>query len=133
MSYQEDYDAAALEMKAALDDFRAAEGRIIELQRRMAALVVLGANSPAQAEVERALKIIHATSKPADQLRRIFARVEGPRTIKELRKELREAGCDLSQQANPSGTIGALCARLVEQGLIRRTQKAGRIAWEKLL
>jgi hypothetical protein len=134
MSYQKDYEQAAVEMKAALEDFRLAETRVAALQRRMAALHVLilgdnppAADTPAGKQLAISQKILHATSRPVDQLRRIFARSEGPLTAKELRQELRKVGCDITQQ-----TIGALCARLAEQGAIQRTQKAGKNAWEKV-
>ena len=138
MSYQKDYAKAALEMKAALEDLRMAESRAVALQRRMAALhVLIVADNPewehaTGEDLDFSLKILRATSRPSEQLRRIFERSKGSLTVKELREELRQVGCDLSQQANPSGTIGALCARLAEQGFIRRTKKDGRNAWEKL-
>jgi hypothetical protein len=138
MSYLDEYNRAALELKAALEELHSAERRAVALQRRMAALhVIIAQDNP---EWERAqpgldldfsLKVMHATSRPADQLRRIFARSEGPLTVKELLSELRPT-CDLSQQANPAGTVGALCARLIEQGVIRRIKKGGRIAWETI-
>jgi|SRR5208282_961744 len=129
MTYQEDYDKAAQEIKEALQELQIAESRVLALQRKMAALTVL--ISPDGPETDLCLKVLRATKRPVEQLRRIFVRSEGPLTVKELRQELRLVGCDLSQQANPSGTIGALCARLAEQGVVRRTQKAGRIAWER--
>jgi hypothetical protein len=149
MSYQKDYEKAAVEMKAALEDLRIAkaraaeivqkaESRAVALQRRMAALYVLiVADNPdweysTKLDLDHSQKILRATSRPSEQLRRVFDRSKGPLTIKELREELRKVGCDLTQQANPSGTIGALCARLVEQGVIRLTKKAGRNAWEKI-
>lgn len=134
MSYQEDYERVAIEMKAALEDLKAANSRVYELQRRMAALDVLrmadNPHLPRTPFTELSFKILHATSRPVDKLRHVFALSKGPLTVKELRGELLQAGCDLSRQANPSGTIGALCARLVEQGVIRRTKKGGRNAWE---
>jgi hypothetical protein len=137
MNYQKDYDRASLEMKAALEDLRTAESRVVALQRRMAALhVLIVADNPESEHaegVDRSLKVLHATSRPTDRLRRIFALSKGPLTVKELREELRQVGCDLSEQANPSGTIGALCARLVEQGVIRQTKKGGRNAWENVI
>ncbi len=149
MSYQKDYAKAALEMKAALEDLRiakiraaedirTAESRAVALQRRMAALhVLIVADNPEWehakgADLDLSLKVLRATSRPSEQLRRIFELSKAPLTVKELREALREVGCDLSQQANPSGTIGALCARLVEQGVIRRIKKGGRNAWEKI-
>jgi hypothetical protein len=147
MSYQKDYAKAALEMKAALENLRIAkiraaeiiqkaESRAVALQRRMAALhVLISADDPEwehSKNMELSLKVLHATSRPVEQLRRIFAVSKGPLTVKELRGELSKVGCDLSEQANPSGTIGALCARLVEQGLIQLTKKGGRNAWENI-
>ena len=136
MGYQEDYKRAVVEMKAALEDLQTAESRVAILQRRMLALQVLMAGDNPESSVDigmdNALKILRATKRPIDHLRRIFACLEGALTTKELRENLRKVGCDLSRQANPSGTIGALCARLVEQGVIRRTHKAGRIAWQRL-
>ncbi len=141
MGYQQEYDKAAAEMKEALRDFQAAEARVLSLQRRMAALHVLmyegkpeSERTPADAEmVKPSMKVVGATSRPADHLKRIFARTDGPLTTKELRAELRKVGCDLSKQANPSGTIGAVCARLVDQGVIKETKKDGRKAWERVL
>jgi hypothetical protein len=147
MSYQKDYAKAALEMKAALEDLRIAkvraseiiqkaESRAVALQRRMAALhVLIVADNPEWAhskDAELSLKVLHATSRPSEQLRRVFAVSKGPLTVKELREELSKVGCDLSATANPSGTIGALCARLVEQGVIRLTKKDGRNAWIRI-
>jgi hypothetical protein len=137
MSYEDDYNRTAVELKAALEDLRTAESRAVALQRRMAALhVLIAADNPewehsAGLGLDLSLKMLHATSRPVDQLRRIFSRSEGPLTVKELREALKQT-CDLSQQANPSGTIGALCSRLVEQGVIRRTKKDGRNAWGKI-
>jgi hypothetical protein len=147
MSYQKDYAKAALEMKAALEDLRIAkiraaeiiqkaESRAVALQRKMAALhVLIVADNPEwehSEDAELSLKVLHATSRPSEQLRRVFALSKGPLTVKQLRDELGKVGCDLSEQANPSGTIGALCARLVEQGVIQLTKKAGRNAWTKI-
>jgi hypothetical protein len=145
MSYKQDYAKAALEMKAALEDLRIAkiqaseiiqkaESRAVALQRRMAALhVLISADNPEwEHSADISLKILRATTRPSEQLRRVFALSKGPLTIKELRTELMQVGCDLSQQSNPSGTIGALCARLVEQGVIRRAKKGGRNAWERI-
>jgi hypothetical protein len=136
MSYQEDYDQTMRDLKAALEDLRQAESRAVALQRRAAALHVLivGDNPQAghTAGLDLSLQILRGPSRPVDQLRRIFAVSSGPLTNKELRAELRQAGCDLADQSNPAGTINALCSRLVEQGVIRRTEKAGKNAWEKL-
>jgi hypothetical protein len=147
MSYEKDYAKAAAEMKAALEDLRIAkiraseiiqkaESRAIALQRRMAALhVLISADNPEwehSEDAELSRKVRDATSRPSEQLRRIFALSKGPLTVKELRAELSKVGCDLSEQANPSGTIGALCARLVEQGIIQLTKKGGRNAWKKI-
>jgi thymidine phosphorylase len=135
MSYRQEYDRAAKEMKAALADLQTAESRVLALQRRMAALVVLMAEENPDAatkhDVDVSLRILRATKKPAEHIRRIFETNDGPLTIKDIREKLKQTTCDISEQANPSGLINALCARLVQQGVIRRTQKAGRNAWEK--
>lgn len=141
MIYQQEYDKAAAEMKKALQDLQAAEARVLSLQRQMAALHVLMWEGKPEAErtaaeaqmVEVSMKVIGATRRPADQIRRIFARTAGPLTTNELREELRRVGCDLSKQANPSGTIGAVCARLKEQGVIKLVRKDGRKAWERVV
>jgi hypothetical protein len=149
VSYKQDWEKVALEMQAALEELRLAkiqaseiiekaENRAVALQRKMAALhVLIVSEDPAwetdaakRKQLDNALRVIRATSRPSEQLRRIFARSTGPLTLKELRAELQRAGCDLSKQSNPSGTVGAICLRLVEQGIIRRTKKAGRNAWE---
>jgi hypothetical protein len=141
MGYKEDYDNAAGEMNSALHELRTAENRVMLLQKRMAALHALiwldkpeaERTGPEAESVDLSMRVLHATSRPVDQIRRIFARSDVPLTIKELRKELRQVGCDLSEQANPSGTITAVCARLVEQGVVKPTKKDGRKAWEKIL
>ncbi len=141
MSYKQDYDKAAAEMKTALEELRAAEHRVMLLQKRMAALHALmwldkpesERTGPEAQSVDFSMKILHATTRPVDQIRRIFARSEGSLTVKELRQELRQVGCDLSEQANPSGTITAVCTRLEEQGVLKPMKKDGRKAWEKVL
>ena len=83
--------------------------------------------------VDVSVRIVGATSRPSDHLRRIFAKFDGPLTTKELRQELQKVGCDLSKQANPAGTIGAICDRLNQQGVIKPTTKDGRKAWVRSL
>jgi hypothetical protein len=147
MGYQQDFDKLKPEMEDAVREFQAAEARVVSLQRRMAALHLLiyegkpeserslnSNEARAAAEMARiSALVVGATSKPADHLRRIFARSKGPLTVKELRQELRHVGCDLAKQANPSGTIGAICARLIEQGVIKPTKKGSLNAWEKIV
>jgi hypothetical protein len=89
MSYRNEYERAAKEMKAALADLQTAESRVLTLQRRMAALVVLMAEANPDAvpkrDVDTSLRILRATKKPAEHIRRIFESNTGPLTLKEIR------------------------------------------------
>lgn len=53
-------------------------------------------------------------------------------TTREIRAELEQLGFQLAAHANPLATINAVCASLVEAGEIRRIEKHGRIAWERV-
>jgi hypothetical protein len=130
MSYQDDYEKISKEAEAV--------GRhLLSLQRRMAALQVLiaegkpGARSKDQ---DSAATVLEAFTAPriADRIRGILA-ASSPAalTVREIRDELRHAGTDLSKQSNPAGTIGSVCASLVDQGFALAQKKDGRNAWKK--
>jgi hypothetical protein len=139
--YQTEYKREAAEMKLALAEFNTAQGRVMVIQKRMAALHVLmelckplSELSPAQRrDIELSEQVMHATTKPADAIRRIFLAADGPLTPGEIRAELLKGGYDISRHKNIGAMIDSVCKRLAEQGFVVRRDNGARKTWEKVI
>jgi hypothetical protein len=140
-AYHAEYQKIAAEMQSALAEFNTAQGRVMVLQKKMAALsVLMGLSKPLdelslaqRQDIETAEKVMHATSKAADSIRRVFLATPDPLTTKDIREKLRKSGYDLTQHKNVGAMIDAVCKRLADQGFLRPVVRNGPKAWEKII
>ena len=141
MSYREDYEKAASELEKLLEQSEKLDEKILATRKRMVALAtlmgvdefkgnrLLPSDSRSDKDYARTQAVVQ--SRISDYIRRIMGTGRAF-TTREIRAELEQLGFNLMAHANPLATINAVCASLVESGELRRVEKHGRIAWERV-
>jgi hypothetical protein len=135
MTYREDYEKVASEVERLLTESEQLEEKILEARKRMAALKTLltldGGVKGKLDERKYALTLGTMNAAISGNIRRLM-KTGRAFTTREIRAELEQMGWDFGANSNPLATINAVCVSLTESGKLRRVEKHGRAAWERV-